>query len=196
MRGSGPPRRDHDPRGPVQSGQGEIPAALQFREQPLDVGGVARGPGRLGAAGATLLRDEATDLLLINEEYSATLVLSRCRPTPVGTPRWLVRIDQHLAPDITILACMDAANGRPADYYLLPVMDADVPRLLLCGSNGARLDTSATRASDAIPVRPQGRDLPASEPATRTPVEELRPSPRSARLHRLIRHEGGGGTGL
>ena len=36
---------------------------------------------------------------------------------------------------------MDAANNRPADYYLLPIMDIATPRLLLCESNGAHLDT-------------------------------------------------------
>jgi DNA invertase Pin-like site-specific DNA recombinase len=97
--------------------------------------------GRLHAAGATVTRDAATDLLLINGEYSATVVLSRCRQTAAGSLRWLVRIDRGLAPDVTILARMDAANGRPVDYYLLPLMDVEAPRLLLCESNGACLDT-------------------------------------------------------
>ncbi len=97
--------------------------------------------GRLHATGATVTHDAATDLLLINGEYTAILALSRCRQTAAGSLRWLVRIDRALAPDITILARMDAANSRPADYYLLPVMDIEVPRLLLCESNGACLDT-------------------------------------------------------
>jgi DNA invertase Pin-like site-specific DNA recombinase len=97
--------------------------------------------GRLHAAGATVTRDAATDLLLINGEYSATLVLSRCRRTASGYLRWLVRMDQRLAPDITILARMDAANARPVDYYLLPLLDVAAPRLLLCEANGACLDT-------------------------------------------------------
>jgi hypothetical protein len=97
--------------------------------------------GRLQAAGAAVTRDAATGLLLINGEYSASVVLSRCRQTAAGSLRWLVRMDRRLAPDITILARMDAANGRPADYYLLPLMDVEAPRLLLCESNGAWLDT-------------------------------------------------------
>jgi hypothetical protein len=36
---------------------------------------------------------------------------------------------------------MDPANSKPADYYLLPIMDIETPRLLLCESNGACLDT-------------------------------------------------------
>jgi len=96
---------------------------------------------RLDAVGAKVTQDATTDLLLINGEYSATMVLSRCRQTPAGALRWLIQIDRHLAPDITILVRMDAANSQPADYYLLPIMDIEVPRLLLCETNGVHLDT-------------------------------------------------------
>jgi DNA invertase Pin-like site-specific DNA recombinase len=96
---------------------------------------------RLDAAGATVTQDVTTDLLLINGEFSAAMVLSRCRQTPAGSFRWLIKINQRLAPDITILVRMDPANSKPADYYLLPIMDIETPRLLLCESNGAHLDT-------------------------------------------------------
>jgi hypothetical protein len=96
---------------------------------------------RLGANGASVTRDAVTDLLLINGEYSAIMVLSRCRQTSTGSLRWLIQIDQRLIPDITILVRMDSANSRPVDYYLLPIMDIESPRLLLCESNGAHLDT-------------------------------------------------------
>jgi hypothetical protein len=96
---------------------------------------------RLDAVGAKVTRDATSDLLLINGEFSASMVLSRCRETPAGSLRWLIQINQRLAPDITILVRMDAANAQPADYYLLPIMDIDSPRLLLCETNGAHLDT-------------------------------------------------------
>jgi hypothetical protein len=96
---------------------------------------------RLGGVGATVERDAGTGLLVINGEYTAAVVLSRCRHTPGGAARWVVRLDRRVAPDITVLARLDAANARPADYYLLPLLDIDAPRLLLCETNGARLDT-------------------------------------------------------
>jgi DNA invertase Pin-like site-specific DNA recombinase len=95
----------------------------------------------LDAAGATVTQDSTTDLLLINGEYSASMVLSRCRSTPAGSLRWFLKIDQQMAPDITILVRMDPANERPTDYYLLPIMDIETPRLLLCEVNGIYLDT-------------------------------------------------------
>jgi hypothetical protein len=96
---------------------------------------------RLGHAGATVTHDGAADRLVINGEYTASVVLSRCRRTEAGALRWLVRIDQRMAPNITVLVRMDADNARPADYYLLPLMDVDAPRLMLCETNGAHLDT-------------------------------------------------------
>jgi DNA invertase Pin-like site-specific DNA recombinase len=96
---------------------------------------------RLDTAGARVTRDANSDLLLINGEYSAAMVLSRCRQTNAGSLRWLLQVKEGLAPDITILVRMDAANVRPVDYYLLPIMDIEAPRLLLCEENGAWMET-------------------------------------------------------
>ncbi len=96
---------------------------------------------RLQAVGATVTEDAGTGYLMINEEYSASVVLSRCRKTPGGSLRWQVKFNEALAPDITILARMDMTNSVPTDFYLLPIMDIESPRVLLCEENGAYLDT-------------------------------------------------------
>ncbi|MGC4004086.1 MAG: recombinase family protein [Pirellulales bacterium] len=96
---------------------------------------------RLDRAGATVTRDVNSDLLLINGEFSASMVLSRCRQTQAGALRWMLQLNQRIAPDITILVRMDAENKSPVDYYLLPIMDIATPKLLLCEENGAALDT-------------------------------------------------------
>ncbi len=96
---------------------------------------------QLEALGAAVRQDDRTDLLLINDEFTASIVLSRCKPTAAGSLRWLIRLDQGLAPDITIAARMAAGNEEPADFYLLPHIDITLPRLLLAEDNGAYLDT-------------------------------------------------------
>ncbi len=96
---------------------------------------------KLDAIGASVTRDADTGLLLINGEYSASMVLSRCRQTQAGSLRWLVTFNERVTPDITILVRMDAANKNATDYYLLPIMDIETPRLLFCETNGAYLDT-------------------------------------------------------
>jgi len=114
---------------------------------------------QLGGVGARVTRDDATDLLLINGEYTASMVLSRCRQTAGGLLRWLVRIDQALVPDITILVRMDATNQQPADYYLLPIMDIAAPKLLLCESNGVHLDTYQFDTLDYFTLMAQRRKI-------------------------------------
>ena len=96
---------------------------------------------KLQTVGASVTEDAETGYLLINGEYSASVVLSRCRKTRGGSLRWHAKFDTTLAPDITILARMDSNNRTPADFYLLPIMDIESPRLLLCEENGAYLDT-------------------------------------------------------
>lgn len=49
---------------------------------------------RLGAVGASVTQDTDSDLLLINGEYSAAMVLSRCRQTSSGQLRWLIQIKE------------------------------------------------------------------------------------------------------
>jgi DNA invertase Pin-like site-specific DNA recombinase len=93
--------------------------------------------GRLASVDATVRRDAHTGFLIINEQFSASLFLSRCRQTSGGSLRWMIRLDQQLTPDITILARMDADNSSPADYYLLPIMDIAAPKLLLCEAIGS-----------------------------------------------------------
>jgi hypothetical protein len=96
---------------------------------------------RLEQVGATVAKDDASDQLLINGEYSAALVLTRCRQTPKGSLRWQFTLDQHSVPDITIVVRMDSANEQPADYYLLPMIDIPSDRLRLQEDNGIYLDT-------------------------------------------------------
>lgn len=96
---------------------------------------------RLDAVGASVTQDATTDLLLINGEYSASMVLSRCRQTTAGSLRWWIKLDDKIAPDITILVRMDPENEKATDYYLFPLMDISEPKLLLCETNGAYLDT-------------------------------------------------------
>jgi hypothetical protein len=54
------------------------------------------------AAGGRVERNAITDLLTINGEFSASIVIVRCRETDAGSLRWHVRFDTSLSPDITI----------------------------------------------------------------------------------------------
>jgi hypothetical protein len=85
-------------------------------------------------------RHPRTDLLTINGEFTASLVIVRCSETSAGSLRWNIRFDSSLNPDITIAVRMDRPNRQPLDYYLLPSLDMTLPRIRLAESNGLSLD--------------------------------------------------------
>ncbi len=95
----------------------------------------------LQTMGASVERDEASDLLVINGMYSASLYLARCRSTPAGSMRWRFRVPNGPHADLHIVARMDSANEQPSDYYLLPAIDFHMPELKLSEFNGASIDT-------------------------------------------------------
>jgi hypothetical protein len=92
-------------------------------------------------AGGTVVQDPSTDLLTINGEFTASVVVVRCLRTMAGSLRWQIRFDLGLWPDITVAVRMDEPNHEPLDYYLLPRIDMTAPRLRLAEDNGVSLDS-------------------------------------------------------
>ena len=95
---------------------------------------------RLLELGATVSVDEDNDLLTINSEYTASLIVARCRTTHAGNHRWQLRFDESLSPDIIIAARLQPGNEDILDYYLLPRLDVLTERLSLRSENGLVLD--------------------------------------------------------
>jgi DNA invertase Pin-like site-specific DNA recombinase len=97
--------------------------------------------GNIRQLGGAVSSDPATDLLTVNSEFTASLVIARCRQIASGAFRWLIRVDAGLKPDITIAVRMDGGNQEPLDYYLLPSLDMTFEKLLLAEDNAVSLDT-------------------------------------------------------
>jgi DNA invertase Pin-like site-specific DNA recombinase len=91
-------------------------------------------------AGGSVEQDQATDLLTINGEFTASIVVVRSRTTPAGSLRWQIHFDVGLWPDITVAVRMDRPNREALDYYFLPRIDMTAPRLRLAEDNGISLD--------------------------------------------------------
>lgn len=114
----------------------EINRALR-RLHPQIVTDTIKG---IESTGGSVVQDPATDLLTINDEFTASIVVVRCRLMAAGSLRWEVRFDVGLWPDITVAVRMDRPNREPLDYYLLPRIDMTEPRLRLAEDNGVSLD--------------------------------------------------------
>lgn len=114
----------------------------------LHPGTVASIIGGIEAAGGFVTRDATTDLLTINHEFTASIVIVRCFETSAGSLRWKLRLDAVLKPDITVAARMDSSNENPRDYYLLPSLDMREAVLRLAEYNGLSLDAYRFKTLD------------------------------------------------
>lgn len=114
---------------------------------PTIVGGVVSS---LERAGGTVEWNESRDLLRVNGIFSVSIVLSRFEKSEAGTPRWKVRFDEGLGPDLTIAVRMDGTNESPLDYYVLPALDMQQGTMRLREGNGAWLDTYRLDSLDYV----------------------------------------------
>lgn len=107
------------------------------RLHPDIIGQVLEGLERQGSA---TWKDTTTDCVIVNDEFSLSVVIVRCTSTPTGLLRWKIRFDTSQTPDITLVVRMDTNNQRPFDFYLFPRLDVTAERLRLAEDNDLFLD--------------------------------------------------------
>jgi hypothetical protein len=91
-------------------------------------------------AGGHVVCGPLSQLLSVNGEFTASIVLARSFETPAGALRWQIRFDTGLAPDITVAIRLDRSNERPLDYYILPSIDMNASRIRMAEDNPFSLD--------------------------------------------------------
>ncbi len=101
---------------------------------------IGRAVAEIEALGGTVRRDSETDLLTINGEFTASIVIVRCQETQAGSHRWKIRFDAGLRPDITVAIRMAPGNREVFDYYLLPRVEMAGADLRLKEDNGIFFD--------------------------------------------------------
>jgi hypothetical protein len=111
---------------------------------------VAATVAEIERIGGRVEQNPLTDLLTINGEFTASIVIARCQETDAGSLRWHIRLDTRLHPDITAAVRMDRPNRSAFDYYLLPRIDMTMPRLRLAEHNGVSLDAYRFDTLDAL----------------------------------------------
>ncbi|GJL85311.1 MAG: serine recombinase [Micavibrio sp.] len=104
---------------------------------------------KIQALGGTVHREVTSEFLIINNELKVSVIIARCKQTSAGRYRWKVHFDTGLQPDIILVIRMDAGNQEALDYYLLPSLDVENPKIRLAESNGFALD--AYRFDDLEP---------------------------------------------
>lgn len=100
--------------------------------------------------GGAIERDPVTDILTVNQEFRASLIIARCMTTNAGSLRWKLRLETALAPDITVGVRMAACNRQILDYYVLPRMTFCDTKLRMTEDNGFGLDAFRYDTIDAF----------------------------------------------
>lgn len=96
---------------------------------------------KIGEFGGTVHRDIAHDYLVVNDEIKVSVVICRCSLTAGGGSRWQIKFDASHMPDITVAVRMDQLNKNILDYYVIPSIDVENPKLRLKENNHLALDT-------------------------------------------------------
>lgn len=112
--------------------------AINQKLRQFHAGVVEDVMGKITVLGTTVTRDEH-DILTLHNELRVSVVICRHQETERGS-RWKLHLDTGLLPDITVAVRMDAANEKPMDYYLIPALDVENPKLRLAETNGLALD--------------------------------------------------------
>lgn len=94
----------------------------------------------LAGVGASVTRDRATDLIIVNSEFTVALSIARCRELDEHGYRWIIRFDRSLEPDVTVATRMAPGNSSVLDYYLFPSIDVLSDRCRLAQDNGMVID--------------------------------------------------------
>lgn len=87
-----------------QTDYGFIEVNRRLRSQHPAI--VAEVIAQIGAMGGSVTTHEQTDLLIVNREFRASIVLCRHQTTMRGSSRWVIRLDDSLRPDITVAVRM------------------------------------------------------------------------------------------
>lgn len=104
---------------------------------------------KIQALGGHVHREVTSEFIIINNELKVSVIIARCKQTSTGRYRWKIHLDSGLRPDIFLIIRMDAANEHAFDYYLLPSLDVEDPKIRLAENNGFALD--AYRFDDLEP---------------------------------------------
>jgi DNA invertase Pin-like site-specific DNA recombinase len=96
--------------------------------------------GGFEASGGQVSRDPASQLLIINDEFSLSVVIARSIETCGGFLRWRIRLDTGLLPDMSVAVRLDRSNRTPLDYYIFPSIDLTQSKLRLAEDNSFDLD--------------------------------------------------------
>lgn len=102
--------------------------------------------------------NQNNDLLTVNNEFTLSIVIAKCKTAAHGKKRWHIRMDTSLEPDITIVIRMNENNQKAFDYYVLPSIDFSPASLVFKEYNTFMLDAYQVKTLESFYIC-AGREL-------------------------------------
>lgn len=104
----------------------------------------------IAAAGGQARVAAGTDLITVNDEFTVSVVIGRCKAIAPAKHRWRLRLDAGLRPDCTIVTRMAPTNQEPLDYFVLPALDCEAAQLPVRELNSRALDCYRVTSLDTF----------------------------------------------
>jgi len=111
---------------------------------------VASAIEQITLIGGAVAKEQATQLLTVNGEFTVSVCIARCLVTVSGALRWQIRFDTSLSPDVIVALRMDPENKEILDYYILPRANLPTPQVRLGEHNGLALDSFRFEGLDQL----------------------------------------------
>lgn len=92
--------------------------------------------GAIADAGGSAVRQSELALLRVNDEFTVSIAVARCRRTPYGYPRWLPQKGPEMIADMKVAVRMNPDNRTIRDYLIAPAKEIVGKRLNLALNKG------------------------------------------------------------
>ncbi|MES0000085.1 recombinase family protein [Mesorhizobium sp. M0051] len=101
-------------------------------------------------AGGSAVRQGELGVLRVNNEFTVSIAMARCRNTPYGYPHWLAAPEQCIAPDVKVAIRMSPDNQTILDYLIAPANEIGGKPLNLVLNKRLAFNTFFFRSLDPL----------------------------------------------
>lgn len=100
--------------------------------------------------GGSAVRQGELGVLRVNDEFTVSIAMARCRNTPYGYPHWLAAPEQCIAPDVKVAIRMSPDNQTILDYLIAPANEIGGKPLNLVLNKRLAFNTFFFRSLDPL----------------------------------------------
>jgi DNA invertase Pin-like site-specific DNA recombinase len=101
-------------------------------------------------SGGSAVWQDGLGLLRVNDEFTISVAVARCRRTPYGYPHWLAPAERGTVPDVKVAIRMNPDNQTIRDYLIAPANEVDGKPLNLALNKGLAFNAFFFKSLDPL----------------------------------------------